>query len=98
VCGHWRGSYFAAILPTVSVPAGWEERDEALEREFGFDSFRAAVDFVNRVADLAEQENHHPDVSLSYKTVTLRWTTHSEGGITDRDRELAARSAELAGV
>jgi 4a-hydroxytetrahydrobiopterin dehydratase len=80
----------------VSVPAGWDERGDALEREFRFDSFRAAVDFVNRVADLAEQENHHPDVALSYKTVTLRWSTHSEGGVTDRDRDLAARSADLA--
>ena len=51
---------------------------------------------MNRVAELAEAENHHPDVAISYKKVTLRWTTHSEGGITDRDRDLAVRSAALA--
>ena len=50
---------------------------------------------MNRVAELAEQENHHPDIAISYKTVTLRWTTHSAGGITDRDRELAARTDAL---
>jgi 4a-hydroxytetrahydrobiopterin dehydratase len=81
-------------------PAGkettWTEVDGALQREFELPSFPEAIAFVNRVADLAEAENHHPDVGISYKSVTLRWTTHSAGGITDRDRELAARSAELA--
>ena len=70
--------------------------DGALERTFELPSFPEAIAFVNRVAELAEAENHHPDVAISYKQVTLRWTTHSEGGITDRDRELARRSAELA--
>ena len=70
--------------------------DGALERTFELPSFPEAIAFVNRVAELAEAENHHPDVAISYKQVTLRWTTHSEGGITDRDRELAARSADLA--
>ena len=50
---------------------------------------------MNRVAELAESENHHPDIAISYRTVTLRWTTHSAGGVTDRDRELATRSDEL---
>ena len=70
--------------------------DGALEREFELPSFAAAIAFVNRVAELADAENHHPDIAISYKRVTLRWTTHSAGGITDRDRELAARSAGMA--
>jgi len=74
----------------------WPEVDGALQREFVFDGFPQAIAFVNRVAELAEAENHHPDIAVSYKRVTLRWVTHSAGGITDRDRELAARSAELA--
>jgi 4a-hydroxytetrahydrobiopterin dehydratase len=81
----------------MSTPEGWRDVDGGLERTFELPSFPEAIAFVNRVAELAEQENHHPDVTISYKKVTLRWTTHSEGGITDRDRELAARSAELAG-
>ena len=80
----------------MSVPDGWQERDEALEREFEFPSFPEAIAFVNRVAELAEAENHHPDIAVSYRRVTLRWTTHSAGGITDRDRELAERSGTLA--
>jgi 4a-hydroxytetrahydrobiopterin dehydratase len=73
----------------------WSERDGALEREVVLDSFRDAISFVDRLADLAESANHHPDIAISYKRVTVRWTTHSEGGITDRDRELAARTDDL---
>jgi 4a-hydroxytetrahydrobiopterin dehydratase len=81
----------------MSPPDGWTEVDGALEREFAFADFKAAVAFVNRVAELAEAENHHPDIELSgYRNVSLRWRTHSADAITDRDRELAARSAELA--
>jgi 4a-hydroxytetrahydrobiopterin dehydratase len=79
----------------MRVPADWSEVDGALERTFELPSFPEAIAFVNRVAELAERENHHPDVSISYKRVTLRWTTHSAGGITERDRELAQRSGEL---
>jgi len=79
----------------VIVPPDWVEVDGALQREFELPSFPDAIAFVNRVAELAERENHHPDVTISYKRVTLRWTTHSAGGITDRDRELASRSDEL---
>lgn len=79
----------------MSIPAGWAEVDGALERAFELPSFAEAIAFVNRVAALADRENHHPDIAVSYKRVTLRWTTHSEGGITDRDRELARLSAEL---
>jgi 4a-hydroxytetrahydrobiopterin dehydratase len=74
----------------------WEEQDGALVREFAFPSFRAAIDFVVRLADLAESEDHHPDVDIRYRRVTVRWTTHSAGGITDRDRDLAARTSPLA--
>jgi 4a-hydroxytetrahydrobiopterin dehydratase len=73
----------------------WSEVDGALERTFELPSFQEAIAFVNRVAELAEAENHHPDVAVSYRKVTLRWTTHSAGGITDRDRELAQRSDAL---
>jgi len=75
----------------------WIEADGALERTFELASFPEAIAFVNRVAELAEQEDHHPDIAVSYRKVTLRWTTHSAGGITDRDRELAGRTDGLAG-
>jgi 4a-hydroxytetrahydrobiopterin dehydratase len=73
----------------------WIESGGALERTIELPSFRAAIALVNRVADLAEAENHHPDIEVSYRRVTIRWTTHSAGGITERDRELAAKTDEL---
>jgi 4a-hydroxytetrahydrobiopterin dehydratase len=83
------------MIRGMTTTEGWTERDGALEREFVFDSFREAIAFVNRLADLAESENHHPDIAISYKRVTVRWTTHSAGGITDHDRDLAVRTDEL---
>jgi 4a-hydroxytetrahydrobiopterin dehydratase len=79
----------------VDVPEGWSEVDDALERTFEFQNFVEALAFVNRVGQLAEAENHHPDIAIHYSKVTLRWWTHSAGGITDRDRELAVLSSEL---
>jgi 4a-hydroxytetrahydrobiopterin dehydratase len=74
----------------------WSEVNAALERTFAFADFKEALAFVNRVGELAEAENHHPDIAIHYREVTLRWWTHTAGGITDRDRELAARTDELA--
>jgi len=80
-------------MPLVSA---WTDSYGALERTFEFSSFPESIAFVNRVAELAEQENHHPEIAISYKTVTLRWTTHSAGGITARDHELAGKTNALA--
>jgi 4a-hydroxytetrahydrobiopterin dehydratase len=79
----------------MADPDGWSEVDGALERTFAFDGFRGALAFVNRVGELAEAENHHPDIAIHYDRVTLRWWTHTAGGVTDRDRELAAKTSEL---
>jgi 4a-hydroxytetrahydrobiopterin dehydratase len=73
----------------------WPEIDGALEREFDFASFPEAIAFVDRLAELAEGENHHPDIDIRYRRVRVRWSTHSAGGITDRDRELAVRTDGL---
>jgi 4a-hydroxytetrahydrobiopterin dehydratase len=75
---------------------GWTESEGALERTFTFKDFRAALGFVNDVGELAEAENHHPDIAINYNKVTLRWWTHTAGGITDRDRELAEKTGALA--
>src|SRR5262249_23609931 len=81
------------ILPWVT---DWQEQDDALVREFELPSFPAAIDFVDRLAGLAESENHHPDIDIRYRRVTVRWTTHSEGGVTAKDREMAERTSALA--
>ncbi|MBV8256202.1 MAG: 4a-hydroxytetrahydrobiopterin dehydratase [Actinobacteria bacterium] len=74
----------------------WQETDGALVREFEFASFPDAIAFVQRLAEVAEAENHHPDIAIRYRRVTVRWTTHSAGGVTERDHELAARTSQLA--
>jgi len=79
----------------TDAPAGWNEVDDKLEREFKFDDFLQAIAFVNKVAELAESENHHPDIEIHYNRVILRWWTHTAGGVTDRDRQLAERSAAM---
>ena len=73
----------------------WREENDALVRELEFASFPEAIAFVDRLAELAESENHHPDIDVRYRRVTVRWTTHSAGGITERDRELAERTDGL---
>jgi 4a-hydroxytetrahydrobiopterin dehydratase len=73
----------------------WQEQDDALVREFELASFPAAIAFVDRLAELAESENHHPDIDVRYRRVTVRWTTHSEGGVTAKDREMAERTSAL---
>jgi 4a-hydroxytetrahydrobiopterin dehydratase len=79
----------------MQLPEGYIDSQGALERTFELPSFRDAIAFVSRVAELAEEANHHPDIAISYKKVTLRWTTHSAGGLTDLDYELATRTAGL---
>jgi 4a-hydroxytetrahydrobiopterin dehydratase len=79
----------------MSESDGWSESEGTLERTFTFETFRDALDFVNRVGELAEAENHHPDIRVDYNRVTLRWWTHTAGGITDRDRELAEKTSGL---
>ena len=77
----------------MSTPEGWREEDGALVREFELESFPAAIAFVACIAELAERENHHPDIDIRYRRVLVRWTTHSEGGITERDRVMAERTS-----
>jgi 4a-hydroxytetrahydrobiopterin dehydratase len=69
---------------------GWELDGDTIRREFTFDGFRAAIDFINRIADLADDANHHPELTNVYSTVTVVLTTHDAGGVTEKDLALAA--------
>ena len=79
------------------MAAGWEEVDGKLEAVVKKKDFKEAIAFVNQVGDIAEELNHHPDIDIRWNTVTLRAWTHTAGGITDKDRELAARVDQIAG-
>ena len=81
----------------MNHPTGWKEVDGALERTYTLANFAAALAFVNAVGEAAEDADHHPDILMhDYKLITLRWRTHSEDAITEKDHRLAARSDELA--
>ncbi len=80
----------------MSDPAGWERRDGALRKRFGFADFASALSFANRVGAAAEAADHHPDLWVSWGAVEVAWVSHSEGGITDRDVEMARRTDQLA--
>ena len=70
----------------------WRQEGEALVRDDKFKDFAEAMAFVNRVADLAEEANHHPDILVhGWNNVRLSLTTHSAGGLTDNDHEMARR-------
>ncbi len=68
----------------ASLP-GWARQGDALVRQFTFDGFPEAVAFVSRLVDPAEAADHHPDLTINYRRVTVSYTTHSEGGVTEKD-------------
>ncbi|TGD85665.1 4a-hydroxytetrahydrobiopterin dehydratase [Mycolicibacterium sp. CH28] len=76
---------------------GWEHSDGALRRSVKFGSFLGGIDAVRRVAELAEHKDHHPDIDIRWRTVTFVLVTHSEGGITDKDVDLAREINEVVG-
>jgi len=75
---------------------GWERAGEAIEKRFERGDFVGAVEFVQSLVEPAEEMNHHPDVAISWDTVTVTIATHSEGGLTAADFELAAKVDSLA--
>jgi 4a-hydroxytetrahydrobiopterin dehydratase len=75
-----------AALPDLG---GWERSNGALRRSVKFGEFLAGIDAVRRVAEHAEQKDHHPDIDIRWRTVTFALVTHSAGGITDKDVEMA---------
>ena len=68
---------------------GWELQGDAIRRRYKFASFKESIAFVNRVAELAERADHHPDILVEYDKVTLTLSSHDAGGLTERDFALA---------
>lgn len=82
------------ISTRLAALSGWTLEAGALQRQFTLASFPDAIAYVTRLAFDAEAADHHPDVLISYKRVTVRWSTHSAGGITDKDFA-GARQADV---
>ena len=74
---------------------GWSLRDGAIEKSFRFEDYHRTLAFVNAVAWIAQREDHHPDVAFGYNRCTLRWNTHSVGGISLNDFICAAKVQAL---
>ena len=77
------------IQQTLKGTQGWSHAGKALHKRFTFKTFMAAIGFVNRIAEVSEKAGHHPDITVNYNVVTLSLSTHSEGGVTDKDFQLA---------
>jgi len=76
---------------------GWRREGDAIVKEFRFDGgFTGSVGYVNRLAEAAEAADHHPDLAISWNTVTVTWSTHSQGGITENDVRMAREADRLA--
>jgi 4a-hydroxytetrahydrobiopterin dehydratase len=81
----------AAVRQRLAGLTGWKQVGDAIQKQYTFPDFKAAMFFVNAVAGLAEKAGHHPDVTINYNRVTLSLSTHDAGGITGKDFDLARR-------
>ena len=87
-----------AIEDKLQSMEDWALEDGQIKKEFLVDDFVEALHFVNKVGELAEEEDHHPDILIKYNRVTFYLSTHSAGGITETDFQLAEKIDSLAPV
>jgi 4a-hydroxytetrahydrobiopterin dehydratase len=81
----------AEIERELGETPGWELAEDAIVRTVELADFRAAMAYVNKVAEVAEELDHHPDITIRWNTVVLTQSTHAAGGLTERDFRLARR-------
>ena len=81
----------------IKTTDGWSADGKAIRKEFTFQDFPEAVLFVSALVPGAEDADHHPDIEIHYKRVILTYSTHSEGGVTEKDFAGAAMADEVAG-
>ena len=80
----------------AQLSSAWEVKDDKkITKRFKFHDFKEAMVFVNKIADLAEQEGHHPDITINYNRVTIELFTHSIGGLSENDFILASKIEQL---
>ncbi|HEY8472101.1 MAG TPA: 4a-hydroxytetrahydrobiopterin dehydratase [Natronosporangium sp.] len=83
------------VRSALGARPGWSGDPSRISRTVAFPSFPAAIAAVDRVAVVAEELNHHPDIDIRWRNVTFHCTTHSAGGVTARDLDLATRIDEI---
>jgi 4a-hydroxytetrahydrobiopterin dehydratase len=79
-----------AIQQDLAKAKGWSYEKKELHKKFTFKSFLPGIEFVNKVAAAAESAGHHPDITINYNVVGISLSTHSEGGVTEKDFDLAS--------
>lgn len=80
------------LMPKIE---GWELQGDKISKNFQFENFKEAIRFVNKVAELAEQENHHPNILINYNIVIITLWTHAVNGLSENDFILAAKIDKL---
>ena len=78
-----------SIQAWLKTHGGWNRKSNAILKEYKFTHFRDSIVFVNRIATLADDADHHPDIDIRYNRVLITLSTHSAGGITEKDLKLA---------
>ncbi len=80
----------------VELSSGWQViKNKKLFKKFSFESYQLVMTFAQEIAALSEQENHHPDMCIHYRSVEVEFSTHSHGGLTENDFIMAAKIDEL---
>jgi 4a-hydroxytetrahydrobiopterin dehydratase len=87
----------AEIQQALTKLPGWQRNGIAIQRIFQFPDFKAAMIFVNKIAEAAEQADHHPDIDIRYNKVTMALVSHDSGGVTGRDVRMAEKINQIAG-
>jgi len=76
------------VIEKLKALPGWERKGEAIAKQYTFKAFMDGIRFLNRIAEIAEQMDHHPDVTINYRRLTFSLSTHDQGGITAKDFKL----------
>ena len=84
-----------AIQQGLAKVQGWSYQGKELHKKYTFKSFLPGIEFVNKIAQAAESAGHHPDITINYNVVGISLSTHSEGGVTEKDFDLAGKIDQI---
>jgi 4a-hydroxytetrahydrobiopterin dehydratase len=84
-----------AVHERIEKIAGWSQPGNSLHKKYTFKSFLSGIQFVNKIAEAAENAGHHPDIGINYNVVSITLSTHSEGGVTEKDFNLAEKIDQI---
>lgn len=88
----------AEIQQKLKQMHDWSHQGKSIHKRYTFKAFMPAIAFVNKIAEAAEKAGHHPDITINYNVVIIGLSTHSEGGVTDKDFNLAGQIDAIAGA